>query len=227
MKQDYSNIKNIILDLDNTIIYDKKEYAEGYRNPLKKHGYNEQDYIDIYNSIDGYDKAISEENPYYNRQDMLDFINQDLNKNYSIDVVNSLIDVVGNEWIEVVLLKEETIKYLHSKYNLYIYTNYFQDAQVQRMIHIGYFKYFKGIFGADKYGCKQFKKCFENVLEHINAKPEECIMIGDDKTRDIIAANNVNMKSILFDYNGKRDKKEIDVNNYSVIKDINELKEIL
>ena len=67
----------------------------------------------------------------------------------------------------------------------------------------------------------------ECVLKEINAKSDECIMIGDDKSRDIIAANNMHMKSILFDYNGKRDKSEINAQNYIVITDMNELKNIL
>ena len=51
-------------------------------------------------------------------------------------------------------------------------------------------------------------------------------MIGDDKSRDIVGANNVNMKSILFDYNGRRDKKEIDADNYFIIRNMNELKKL-
>ena len=48
-------------------------------------------------------------------------------------------------------------------------------------------------------------------------------MIGDTKAIDIAAADNVGMKSILYDYNGKRDKKEIIANNYTVIKNMEEL----
>ena len=117
--------------------------------------------------------------------------------------------------------------YLFSKYNLYVYTNYYQDVQKERIKNIGYLKYFKKIFGANKYGCKQYKKCFENVLNEIGAKSEECIMIGDDKSRDIQAANNLGMQSILYDYNGKRDKKEIQLKDYIVINNMDKLLEIL
>ena len=37
----------------------------------------------------------------------------------------------------------------------------------------------------------------------------------------------MNMKSILFDYNGKRDKQEINAENYIVVKDLTELEKIL
>ena len=123
--------------------------------------------------------------------------------------------------------KELFIEYLASKYNLYIFTNYFEDAQSERIKNIGYEKYFKGIFAADKYGSKPFKKSFENVLNKIEAKPEECLMIGDNKSRDILGASTVNMKAILVDYNGFRDVKDIKLDNYIAVSDINEIKDIL
>lgn len=224
---DYSKIKNIIFDLDNTIILDKEEDAKYYKDVLIKLGYNHEGFQKIYQLVDAYDKTINEENPYYDSQKMLEFINENLQYNLQINAIEEIKNVVGKYWTKRVLISKEVLEYLYSKYNLYIYTNYYQDTQMQRIKNIGYEKYFKNIFGADKYGCKQFKKCFECVLEKINANSESCIMIGDDKSRDIIAANNMNMKSILFDYNGKRDKKEIDANNYIVITDMNELKNIL
>lgn len=220
-------IKNIIFDLDNTIILDTEADAESYKKVLKNNGYNEEEYLAIYDSVDGYDKIINEKNCYYDRKEMLKFINRNLNKNYSEKFIDEIISVVGTDWVKTVLLSKTTVEYLFSKYNLYIFTNYYQDAQEERIKRIGYSKYFKKVFGADKYGCKQYKQSFERVLNEIDAKPEECIMIGDDKSRDIVAANNMNMKSILYDYNGKRDKKEINVSNYIVIKDMKELENIL
>ena len=224
---DYSNIKNIIFDLDNTIILDCKKDAESYKDVLKNNGYNENDYMEIYNAIGDYDNIIDEEHCFYNKIDMLNFINKGLNKKYSEKFIDEIIACVGEKWVNSVLISENTIEYLFSKYNLYVLTNYYQDAQNERINRIGYSKYFKKVFGADKYGCKQFKKSFERVLNEIDAKPEECIMIGDDKSRDIIAANNMKMKSILFDYNGKRDKKEIVAKDYIIIKDMEELEKIL
>ena len=224
---DYSMVKNIIFDLDNTIILDKEEDAKYYKEVFIKLGYNQVCGQKIYKLVDDYDKTINEENPYYDSQKMLEFINNELHCNFQINAIEEIKKVVGKYWVKRVLISKDVIEYLYSKYNLYIYTNYYQDAQTERIKAIGYEKYFKNIFGADKYGCKQFKKCFECVLKEINAKSEECIMIGDDKSRDIVAPNNMNMKSILFDYNGKRDKKEIDAKNYIVITNMNDLKKIL
>ncbi|MBQ7410363.1 MAG: HAD family hydrolase [Clostridia bacterium] len=224
---DYSKVKNLIFDLDNTIILDTEEDSEYYREALINAGFTDDYFYGIYQAIDEYDKIITEDEPYYDENKLLEFINEYLEQEFNLEVIKEIKAVAGREWTKRVIIPEEVLEYLSSKYNLYVYTNYFQDVQEERIKNIGYSKYFKKVFGADKYGCKQFKKCFEGVLKEINAKPEECLMIGDDKSRDILGANNLNMKSILYDYNNKRDKKEIVAKDYTVIKNMNELKKIL
>lgn len=220
-------VKNLIFDLDNTIIKDQESDAIYYKEALRKCGYDENDYLKIYDIIDTYDNSFTELNNYYNKNDMINFINKTLSKNYSTQLIEELLIVIGKYWTKNLYLEEETVKKLSEKYNLYVYTNYFEEAQRKRIETIGYLKYFKKVFGADNYGSKPFKKSFEKVLKELNSKPEECIMIGDSKDKDILAANNIGMKSILFDYNGKRDKKELKLENYVVVKNLNELLEIL
>ena len=52
-------------------------------------------------------------------------------------------------------------------------------------------------------------------------------MIGDSKLTDIACANSVGMKAILYDYNGRRDFKDVQLNNYTVIKKMEELLNLL
>lgn len=223
----YENIKNIIFDLDNTIILDLEEDSEYYKEALRMNGYDESDYYNIYCAIDEYENLITEENIYYEKNALLYLINKSLGKNYSIELIDSINYVIGKYWAKRVMLDESTVKYLSEKYNLYIYTNYFGEAQAERINNIGYSKYFKKVFGADQYGSKPYRKSFENVLKDLECSAEECIMIGDNKAKDIVGASNMNMKSILFDYNGKRDKEEINAENYIVVKDLTELEKIL
>lgn len=224
---DYNRIKNLFFDLDNTIIMDTDEDVEYYRDALKKLGYDENEYYNIFNVIDEYETTISEKDSYYNKEKLLIYLNNKLNSNYSMKLIDEINDIIGKYWIKKILLKEDTLKYLSQKYNLYIFTNYFQEAQTERIKNINYDKYFKKIFGADNYGCKPYKKSFLKILKEIDAKEEECVMIGDTKSKDILAANNVGMKSILVDYDGKRDKKDVIAENYLVINEINNLVEIL
>ena len=142
-------------------------------------------------------------------------------------LIDEILKLSGKYWTKRVIIDENTIRKLSEKFNLYVYTNYYTKVQENRLRNIGYLKYFKKVFGADKYGSKVFKKAFEKVLKEINAKPEECIMIGDDKSRDILAANNVGMKSILYDYTGEKSKKIVDVKDYIVIRDFDKIFEEL
>lgn len=220
-------IKNLIFDLDDTIIKDEKEDSIYYKEALRNCGYNEDKYYDIYMAIDEYDKEITEENMYYNKEKMLNTINRILNTSYEIKLIDEILKVAGKYWIERIIIKEETIKKLAEEYKLYVYTNYFTEAQTKRLENIGYLKYFKKVFGADKYGSKPFKKSLENILDELDTKPEECIMIGDDKSRDILVANKVGMKSILYDYTGKKNLKQVDVKDYIVINNFEDIFKIL
>ncbi len=219
-------IKNLIFDLDNTIIKSEKNDALVYKEALRNFGYDEQDYWNIYLTIDKYEEIFSEEKNLYDKKELIDFINKELNRKYSYEFMDELLRVVGY-WSEKIILSEEIIKKLFKKYNLYIYTNYFKKAQQERIEKIGYSKYFKEIFSADIYGSKPFKSSFQKVLQKMNATPDECIMIGDTKDKDILAANNIGMKSILYDYDGRRDIDNIKLKDYIVIRKIDELQEVL
>lgn len=227
MKIDYSKIKNLIFDLDNTIILDVDEDIEIYKDVLKNLGYDEKYYYEIFVAIDEVENLLTEDDIYFSKEKILNYINKKLNQNYTMELIDGLSDAVGKYWIKNILLDEEIIKYLAGKYNLYVYTNFFEKGQKERLKNIDYYKYFKGVFGADKVGAKPFKNGMENVLKLINSKPEECIMIGDTKNKEILSASKVGMKAILYDYNGMRDKKEIELDNYISIKDFKELLEIL
>lgn len=220
-------LKNIIFDLDNTIIKYTNDYALHYKKALRNCGYNEDDYLNIYNAIDDYNVLLTETNPFYSRESLLTFLNKKLNTNYNIKLVDELIKVVGKYWINSVLLPEDTLKYLYSKYKLYVYTNYFENCQAQRLEKIGYLKYFSRVFGSDTIGAKPFKSSFDAVLNTLGCLPNECIMIGDNKRDDVFGANNAGIRAILFNYDGKRDTKDIFAPNYTVIADLKELEKIL
>lgn len=227
MRKDYFKIKNLIFDLDNTIILDEDEDIETYKEVLKELNYDPEDYRKIYNAVDEYELSVTEDELYFTREGLLNFLNRTLNRNYSIELINGLCDIIGKCWIRKILLDEDTVKYLASKYKLYIYTNFFGEPQYQRIKNIGYDKYFEKVFGPDNYGLKPYESSMRKVLSEIKATPEECLMIGDSKNKEILAASNVGMNAILYDYDGRRDKKDIELDNYIVVNDLKTLKEIL
>lgn len=220
-------IKNIIFDLDNTIIEDKEDYVLYYKEALRNCGYNEDNYLNIYNLLDDYDCSLTEDNRFYSRETAINFLNINLNTNYDIKLIDELNNVIVQYWNKYILLPEDTLKYLSSKYKLYVFTNWFESTQAERLKNIGYLNYFSKVFGSDTIGAKPFKSSFDAVLNFIGASPEECIMIGDSKKNDILGANNAGIKAILFDYDNNRDKKDVFAPNYELIKNLKELEKIL
>ncbi len=154
---------------------------------------------------------------------MLKIINEKLNENYPIELIDEINSAIAKHWIQKILINREILEYLSSKYDLYVFSNWFYDAPYNRLKNVDYLKYFKKIFTADKYGSKPFKKSFENVLNELNCQVEDCIMIGDSVRSDINGANSVGMKSILIDFENKYSNENLNctiINNFEQIKNI-------
>lgn len=220
-------IKNIIFDLDNTLIEDKDEDILYYKEALSNLSYDENDYKNIYDALGDYELNLTEDDLFYSKEKAMDFVNKKLNKNYSLSLMDELNKVIAKYWCKHLFIQESTLKYLSSKYNLYVFSNWFKDAQLGRLENIGFSKYFKDIFTPEFYGAKPFKAAYQNVLDTLNCSPAECVMIGDSKFSDIFGSTNIGMNAILFDYDGNRDKKEINAQNYSIITDLKDLETIL
>ena len=235
-------VKKLFIDLDNTIIKNKPADIECYKKVLKEFGFDEGDYQRLYNTIDEYEHSLTEDNPYYNLKEMVDFINNALGKSYPYALAERLGEVVEVEWAkkENILIPEEIMEYLYAKYDLYVYTNFFQDIQTKRIENMGYRKYFKGIFGADIYGVKPFRSCFNRALKEIynnnelneieyKKELEEIVYIGDYIKSDIYFAKNIGIKSVLFDEYGSKDvfRGKIDEYEYYIIHKWDEITKIL
>ncbi|GAB4286422.1 MAG: YjjG family noncanonical pyrimidine nucleotidase [Marinilabiliales bacterium] len=119
----------------------------------------------------------------------------------------------------------EILNYLvDKKYNLYIITNGFKEVQRVKLENTGLIKYFKDIFISEEIGFqKPNPEIFRFVLSKINAKPAECLMIGDDPDVDIACAANMGIDQVLYNTTGKQ---KIVKPTYE-IKQLIDLKEIL
>lgn len=216
-------IKNILFDVDNTIFDSGDENAIYYKEALENCGYNPERYLEVYNTIEFYEDTFDDENNLYSKENLLKLINEKLNENYPIKLIDEMNNAIAKHWIQKVLIDKETLEYLSSKYNLYVFSNWFYDAPYNRLKNVDYLKYFKKVFTADSYGSKPFKKSFENVLKELNCPVEECIMVGDSIRSDINGANSVGMKSILIDFENKHSGENLNctiINNFEQIKNI-------
>jgi len=206
-------IKKLIFDLDNTLIMWKDEYLNALKETLKKYNINEEpnyvnDFIDNYE--DYYDK--------YDKQNMLDHINNNIKEKLSMDFMNDFLEKIGymSEPNEEVI---DTLEYLSKKYELVVLTNWFKEPQTNRLKNAKIDKYFKEIFGGEDY-IKPQKEAFLTAAGETPV--EECIMIGDSYTLDVMGAYNTGIEPIFMNPKHKENK-----NNFKEIEKLSELKNIL
>ena len=160
-------LKYLIFDVDNTIIrYNEDFYPQSYKIAFQKLGLDESNAEKVFFLINEYESLLSEENPCYNREEMLDYINNNLHTNYDMSLIDELLYVFSHYWTrkEDIMIKKETLDYLYKKYDLYIYSNYFADAIAERIKSLGLLDYFKGVFGADIYGTKEFESSYKKII---------------------------------------------------------------
>ena len=206
-------MKKIIFDLDNTLMMFNDSYLSDYSCVING---TYEDGMRLYNSIGKYE-CIAE---IYNKKELLDFINKDMNTDYSMEVFDKLLSVISNNWIYFVPDgTKKVLEYLSNKYELYVLTNWFSDCQSERLNHVGLLKYFKEVVGAEKVKHKPYVDGYLYIIGDTNK--DDVIMIGDNVDIDIKGANDAGIKSILADYRNRYP----DYDNR--ITDIKELMDIL
>ncbi len=118
----------------------------------------------------------------------------------------------------------EILDYLKEKnYKMCIMTNGFIEAQHVKMHVSGLNPYFNHVFISENLKAKKpDPKAYHAVLNALNTKVENCIMIGDSASSDIQGAVNVGMDSIHFLPDGSTETK----GSYA-IEQLMQIKEIL
>lgn len=212
-------MKKIIFDLDNTLMMFDRKYINAYCEVLKSNNFDSSYYqaLSLFESVGKYEMQGNK----YNKQELLGFINKDLNRNYTMKLVDEILDIIGNCWTNSVSIElVDTLKYLVNKYELYVLTNWFTESQTKRLDNVGILKYFKEVVGADIVKPKPSIEAFSYIIKDTN--PKDCIMIGDNIDTDIKGALNAGLRVILYDY--KKIYKDF---AYDRITKIEELKEML
>jgi putative hydrolase of the HAD superfamily len=103
------------------------------------------------------------------------------------------------------------LKELRSDYKLLLLTNGSPDLQQEKLDGApelaGYFDHIviSGNFGEGKPAAT----LFHHALNLLGMKPEECIMIGDKLTTDILGSNTIGMPNIWIDHHGDQSNNHI------------------
>ena len=106
----------------------------------------------------------------------------------------------------------DLLNHLNSRYHLHIITNGFEEVQHIKMHASGITPFFKEIITSERAGVKKPNPEIFSFAENLtNAKPEQCLMIGDHFEADIEGASNVDWKSIYFEPMGNKDGNHIHV----------------
>lgn len=209
-------IKRLIFDLDNTLILWKNDYTSALKKAMEYFNVN-YDYM----SIDAIIESQETIHDTMDKQVFLDDINSSCGLNLTIDFIEMLLEN-QKELAEIDDIDlQQTIKYLSTKYEIVLLTNWYTDTQIGRLETAGIDKYFKEFYGGDMGYTKPHSDSFLRAIGQYKA--EECIMIGDSDYFDIQGALALNMSVIQVDLKNKINEKR----DYPVIKNIRELMDIL
>ena len=119
----------------------------------------------------------------------------------------------------------ELLDYLKDKYTLSIISNGFGEVQGIKLRRSCLLPYFTHIFLSEEVGYqKPDIRFFQAVLEKLDAKNTECLVIGDNFQTDILGAQNAKIDAVFY----KKDTEQTynpsvyatEVNNLIAIKNI-------
>lgn len=207
-------IKRIIFDLDNTLIDWKDEYDEKILSECYKKE-NIEPTISLIKktstAIGNYEKKYNT----YKKEFLLNHINKITRQHLPISFIDNYFENSIKFSIPDKLPKEEihALKYLSSKYELVILTNWFTYPQVERLKKLDIYKYFSYIYSAENFKSKPNKESFITAMG--NNTIDECCMIGDDYKTDILGALNIGLSAVYLNKNNKKEIKNcIRINNF-------------
>lgn len=119
-----------------------------------------------------------------------------------------MADKISNDYIAIspkqTVLFPNTIETLTELkkmgYAMHIITNGFEEVQYTKLTMSKIRDFFDVIICSETIGLnKPNPAVFWHAMEKAASKPEESVMIGDDREVDILGANQVGMHSVLFD----------------------------
>lgn len=219
-------VKNILLDLDQTLFDFKKAEANAISKTMQKLGVTPTAFlISRYSEInDGMWKMLERGEITRDRL---------LVKRFEVFFDEQGVAADHNEtraFYEKTLGQghffmdgaEELLDALYKKYRLYLVSNGTASVQKGRLESSGIEKYFDGIFisqtvGFNKPDVRFFEKVFESIPDF---KKEETVIIGDSLTSDIQGGINAGIKTVWF-AEGKENSELPDITVRSLYEIIN------
>ncbi len=99
----------------------------------------------------------------------------------------------------------EVLKYLSSRYHLYILSNGFRELQYHKMRSSGIDVFFKKVVLSDDIGIlKPWPEIFHFALSATQSQLQDSLMIGDSWDNDIAGARGVGMHQVFYNVAGRK-----------------------
>lgn len=208
------NIKGLIFDLGNTLMYMDHDWeeviAQGGKDLahfLMGRGFKvdparfEDDFISLRRSLRK--KAIEEQVEYTADYTLLALLAQlgykDVSQELIEEAVNAFFSLEETRW-RAYPQADATLRQLAGRgYRLALISNATYDPLIQRLVDKGGFrKWLDLVLSSAGVGVrKPHPKIFQKVLDHWGFDPSQVVMIGDTLQFDILGAHNIGLKGIL------------------------------
>ncbi len=208
--------KALLIDIDNTLLdFTKCEYnaikpvMEKYNIPLTEENINTYSKINLANWKRLEKNEISREECITTRwETFFGMFNISANGKEINDLYFSKLKQGGYVMPGAIEFLERITKIMP----VYALTNGIAEVQNTRLNNSGIKKYLSKVYISEEIGyTKPDPNFFNYVLKDINVNKEDCIMLGDSMSSDIVGAINARIDNVWFDfkntnpsYNGKR-----------------------
>ena len=197
-------IKNVLLDLDNTILDFHRTESEAIRKTLSNFGVEPTD--EVIATYKAYNRRCWEalERAEMTRDEVLfgrfELLFSSLGKSVKPEEVQHFYERRLSEGAYYIDGAQDMLRSLQGKYKLYIASNGTAFVQDRRIAASGVDKYFDGIFisehiGANKPSPLFFDGCFERME---NCERDKTVIVGDTLSSDILGGINAGIHTIHY-----------------------------
>ena len=208
-------LKNIFLDLDDTILNFTAGEAKALSQTLREAGIEPTEVIlDRYHIINTAHWELLEEGRLTRDEVLVQRFEQlfrELGVDHSGKAISERYEVLLSCQHDFIPGAKQLLKDLSPRYDLYLASNGAAAVQNPRLDDAGLRPYFKGIFiseemDADKPSKAFFDACFAAIP---GFRLEETVMVGDSLTSDIRGGSNAGLRTVWFNPHGKEPQPDI------------------